>query len=156
MTVKVTGADASNAAWMVPPGIQYSVGTNNLGINLPPNMPSSMNIVASSSNSCGAGQKTFTLIKRTSGCPGFFALSVSPNPVEEDLSIEMTAVNSEFAEKAPVIDEVVLINGSQNIVRSSNFSGEKIKLNVKGLMKGEYTLQVRVGNEIFTNHILVE
>jgi len=159
LTVTPTGANAGNAAWIVPPGIQYSVGMNNLGVNLPPNMPSSINIVASSSNSCGAGPSlTFTLIKKTSGCPGSFAILVSPNPVEEELSVQLVSANSEaaFVQESPVIEEVILFNGNQNIVRSSDVSGDKTKLNVRGLTKGQYTLQVRTGTEIYTNHVLIK
>jgi hypothetical protein len=159
LTVTPTGGNASNAAWIVPPGIQYSVGQNNLGVNLPPTMPSSIVIKAYSSNDCGAGpQLSFTLIKRTSGCPASFDVSASPNPANSDLAVEMVAANPETgsAYEPATMDEAVLFDNSQNMVRSSYGASKRIVLNVRGLKKGEYYLHVSAGGELYTKHILIE
>jgi bacillolysin len=157
LTVTPTGGSPGNATWIVPPGYQYSVGINNLGINLTQQMPSSINIQANSSNSCGAGLGlTFTLIKKTSGC-GSFALAVSPNPAVDNISVQMVPVpDAVSTSDAPEITEVLLFDGNQNIVRSSSLAGVKISLDVKGLKKGQYVLHVRVGADIFSSHVLIE
>jgi hypothetical protein len=159
LTVTPTGGNASNAAWIVPSGIQYSVGQNNLGINIRPPMPSSIAIKAYSSNDCGAGpQLTFTLIKKTSGCPASFAVSASPNPATSDLTVEMIAANptTGSADEPATIDEAILFDNSQNMVRSSYGGAKRIVFNVRGLKKGEYYLHVSVGGELYTKHIAIE
>jgi hypothetical protein len=159
LTVTPTGVNAGNASWIVPAGIQYSVGQNSLGVNLPPTMPSSITIKAYSSNDCGPGpQLTFTLIKRTSGCPASFDVSASPNPANSDLAVEMIAANPETgsADEPATMDEAILFDNSQNMVRSSYGAAKKIVFNVRGLKKGEYYLHVSAGGELYTKHIVIE
>jgi len=161
-TLRVTpsGYNPNNAAWVVPAGIQKSVGQNNLGVNLPPTMPSSINISASFSNVCGTGpSKTFTLIKRTVGCPQSFMIAVSPNPAQDELSVELVASSSDDAqvsESMPLIDKVKLIDNNANVVLQSWQASKKMVLNIKGIRKGQYLLQVSVQGEMFVEHVLID
>jgi hypothetical protein len=119
-------------------------------------MPSSVNIGASSTNVCGAAQLTFTLIKKTSGC-GNFAITISPNPAQDALAVETVPVNSaQSTADMPLIDEVNLVNANQNTVISSTAPSNKVVLNVKALTKGDYVLRVRVGDETFAYHVVIQ
>ncbi len=68
----------------------------------------------------------------------------------------MVAANQETGpvDEQPTIDEAILSDNGQNMVRSSY--GKKIVFNVRGLKKGEYYLHVSAGGEVYTKHILIE
>jgi subtilisin family serine protease len=161
-TLRVTpsGFNPNNAAWVVPAGIEKSIGLNNLGVNLRPTMPSSINISASFSNVCGTGPSlTFTLIKRTVGCPQSFSIAISPNPAQDEVSVQLVPSATDgvqLSEEMPFIDEVRLVDNDANVVIQSKRPSKRVDLNVKGLKKGQYHLRVSIQGEIFVEHVLIE
>lgn len=82
-------------------------------------------------------------------------MTIYPNPVQDELTVQMTQTNEVSGQKVPKIDEVRLLNSEGETVLSSDEKESQIKLNVWGLKKGQYFLHVRVGEQVAKEQVLI-
>jgi len=156
LSVTPVGGNAASATWTVPPGIPFFAGTNTLDFTFPTSS-SSISITTRSSNACGTGPNTsFFVMKKTFGC-GSFAMMVHPNPVKDELVVETSPIGGEDRLDAPVIEQAVLLNGSNQMASKGTEGGNQSKLDVSGLPRGQYYLHVKIrGEETIKMHIILD
>jgi N-acetylneuraminic acid mutarotase len=157
LTVTPVGGNASTATWTVPSGITYYVGTNLLNFVYQPYNPSSIAITTRSTNSCGQGANyAFYLTRKTWGC-GSYLLSYSPNPADEDLTVEVLAEQATSEEiELPEIEEVTLVNDRGTILKISADRALRHILDVRDIPKGEYYLHIRVAGEVVKERVRIK
>ena len=148
--------NAGTATWTVQSGISYYAGTNTLDFTFPSSL-SSVSISTRSSNACGQGANySFYLTKKNWGCSGSFAIATYPNPVSNELTVEMIPINSESKpEDAPAIEAAVILNmNGEEVIKGENID-RKIIFNVSSLKKGKYYIHVTIQKEIIKEQIIV-
>ncbi len=132
LSVTPVGTGALSATWTVPPGIPFFVGTNTLDFTFPTSS-SSVAITTRSSNTCGAGpNSSFFLVKKTFGC-GSFAITVYPNPVGDELVVDVSPVEKGEELQEAIIEQALLFDGSSGLAAEGAKGGKQSKLDVKSL-----------------------
>lgn len=119
--------------------------------------PSCITLTIRAVNACGSGATlngTF--------CPpcGSFRIAATPNPAKDNLklTIEQGTVNSKTAGKAEVANVNLYAFNTQRLVKQWKLNAKNTshQLDIRGLAKGHYILEVRVGAERQTTKIIIE
>jgi hypothetical protein len=168
LQVTTQGATGS-VNWVVPSGIQSQVSPNpnRLDFYLYPFANASSTITANATNTCGTSQNaTFTILKRTSGCPASFSIAAFPNPVSDELTVTTISspdfldaqamFGSALKDTPPNVGRAVLLDRQGQSVSEGQLIEEKLKLNIKGLKKGSYFLHISIEDKIYKKQIIVE
>lgn len=93
-----------------------------------PQSPDYGPVQVSINNGCGNNTNSITAYPGFS-CGGFM-MTIYPNPVQDELTVQMTQTNEVSGQKVPKIDEVRLLNSEGETVLSSDEKESQIKLNV--------------------------
>jgi pimeloyl-ACP methyl ester carboxylesterase len=116
---------------------------------------------------CGVAQTTGITVYN-SGCSSF-AVSVSPNPAQNNINVSLAPVNNSQTSESNTPSEVVGSNGktimslfevnTNTIVKQWKYNESKnqnYNLNINGLRKGIYLLQVDRNNQTNMTKIIIE
>ena len=111
-----------------------SQAVNYITLQLPQYNPDYGPVQVSVNNGCGTTVNGITAFPGY-GC-GSYLMNIFPNPVQEEITVEMTATDAALnSQELPKISEVRLVNFDGETVRSSNKVDGTVKLNVRGLKK---------------------
>lgn len=164
-TIEAVGLSpgAENYNWTVAGGtITSGQGTSDIWIQTAsgiPVCPVDLTIRLTTSNACGNSAQAVKSIPFdcSGGGGGVTPLSVSPNPADNILTIEIN--NNKTPDDLINIDsktsELHVYDKMMNLKMKKRFSGTKTKINVRNLKQGVYILQIISGNKIFKKEIMV-
>jgi len=170
LNVTPVGGNAGTTTWTVPYGITYSVGTNTLDFTFPSNA-SSVAITAKSANTCGTGpNSSFYLTKKTWGCYDSYAMTLSPNPASDYVTITMlenqslidyaesgnTTVDVDVKTYEPTTYTINIYNNQSTKLSSVTRSGESFNVSLINLLDGTYTIEVSDGRNSYRQQLVVK
>lgn len=170
LSVTPVGGDAGTATWTVPYGITYFVGTNTLDFTFPSNA-NSVAITARSANSCGTGpNSSFYLTKKTWGCYDSYAMTLSPNPASDYVTITMLENQPliDYAESGnitvdvdtktyePTSYTINIYNNQSTLLSSVTRSGKSFNIPLTNLLDGTYTIEVRDETNSYRQQLIVK
>jgi hypothetical protein len=169
--LSVTPLGGGTAAWTVPSGISYFVGTNQLNFTFPSSL-SSTSISCRSSNSCGTGSNYyFYLTKKSYGCSGYYRMTLYPNPASDNVTITMTeesplidtgdstltaaAINNSIT-KEPVTFSIRIYNSQSTLLSTVSRSGKSFSVPLTNMRDGTYIIEVSDGKNSFRQQLIVK
>jgi len=170
LNVTPVGGDAGTATWTVPYGITYFVGTNILDFTFPSNA-NSVAITTRSTNSCGTGtNSSFYLTKKTWGCYDSYAMTLSPNPASDYVTITMlenqplidytesgnTTVDVDAKAYEPTTYTINIYNNQSTKLSSVIRSGKSFNVPIINLLDGTYTIEVSDGRNSYRQQLIVK
>jgi serine protease len=170
LSVTPVGGDAGTTTWTVPYGITYFVGTNTLDFTFPSNA-NSVAITARSANSCGTGpNSSFYLTKKTWGCSGYYAMTLTPNPASDNVTITMlesqplidyaesgnTTVDVDVKTYEPTTYTINIYNNQSTKLSSVTRSGKSFNVSLINLLDGTYTIEVSDGRNSYRQQLVVK
>jgi hypothetical protein len=171
LNVTPVGGDAGTATWVVPAGITYLVGENELDFVFPSNV-SSVSITASSTNSCGAGSNSaFYLTKKTYGCSKSLEMTIFPNPASDNVTIsinssgslpnsdsfssDMTELNYDKAVESTDYT-ISIFNSQSKLMSKTTRGGKSFSIPLVNLTDGTYILEVNDGKNIVRQQFVIK
>lgn len=158
-TASVPGGHKSGYtySWTYPSGWSvFSQNQNSITLYVPSYNSQYGTVLASVNNGCGTSGYSGITVYPGFGCGGSYYMSVYPNPAKEELVVEMKSSEDNLKSDQPMIDEVVLFNGSGEIVKTSLKPNKQIRLNLQGLKNGRYLLNVRIGKDILKEQVIID
>jgi len=171
LNVTPVGGDAGTATWVVPAGITYLVGENELDFVFPSNV-SNVSITASSTNSCGAGSNSaFYLTKKTYGCSKSLEMTIFPNPASDNVTISISPSESllnsysfksgttelNYDKTIESTDYTISIYNSQSTLMSKTIrSGKSFSIPLVNLTDGMYILEVNDGKNTTRQQLIIK
>ncbi|MEP6583514.1 MAG: T9SS type A sorting domain-containing protein [Ginsengibacter sp.] len=108
-------------------------------------------------NACDAGGSYAIANTFVNNC-GSFAVDVSPNPTDGEMTVATTAVGNSSKTTADKIYKIRIVDVTGTTRKMFIFSGTTtmVKINLTGLNKGVYQLSVNNGNQWSTKKIIVK
>ena len=170
LNVTPVGGNAGTATWTVPYGITYFVGTNTMDFTFPSNA-NSVAITARSTNTCGTGpNSSFYLTKKTWGCYDSYAMTLSPNPASDYVTIIMlenqplidyaesgnTSVDVDVKAYEPTTYTINIYNNQSTKLSSVIRSGKSFNVPLINLLDGTYTIEVSDGRNSYRQQLIVK
>lgn len=119
--------------------------------------PSCFSLGIRALNVCGLGQPLYGGF-----CPpcGTFRIVTAPNPAKDNLKliIEQGSVNAKSAKPGQLMEVKLYDFNTQRLVKQWKLNGQSSthNLNVRGLPKGNYVLDVKIGTDRQTRKIIIE
>ena len=161
--VNAVGPGAESYQWSVGGGtITSGQGTSDIWIQTAsgiPVCPVDLTIRLTTSNACGNSAQDIKSIPFdcSGGGGGVTPLSVSPNPVDNILTIEINNNNTlgNLNNTDSKTSELRIYDKMMNLKMKKTFNGAKTKINVRNLKQGVYILQIISGNKNYKKEILV-
>jgi hypothetical protein len=171
LTVTPVGGNAGSATWTIPSGIPYFVGTNQLNFTFPSTF-SSVSVTCRSANSCGTGSNySFYLLKKTYGCSGYFAITVYPNPADDEVTISMidndqtsVANDTEFSRIDMNYTKVIesstytirIYNSQSTLISTLTRNGKSFNVPLTGMRDGTYIIEVTDGKNSSRQQLFIK
>jgi len=156
--VNAVGPGAESYNWTVGGGtITSGQGTSDIWIMTSSHCQYDLTIRLTTSNACGSSAQTEKSIPfDCSG--GITPLSVSPNPVNNILTVEINdnkaPDNLKYSNSNKIL-ELRVYDKMMNLKMKKTFRGRKTQINVRNLNQGVYILQIISGNKIFKKEIMI-
>lgn len=112
-------------------------------------------------NACGwtEGMPAYINLYSSSYCPGTYSIQAYPNPVDEELNVEIVEDSNETSSANVAKEgefEVKLFDSFGKVKRKATTKAGRLKLNVKNLPEGLYYLHATRGKTIIRKQILVQ
>jgi hypothetical protein len=113
-------------------------------------------VQVSVNNGCGTSQNGITTFPGY-GCGGYggYSMSVYPNPTQDEFIAELVTEEEVTLNEEVNINEVRLTNSTGEVLRSTDKSGKKVILDIRGLPKGQYFIHVRIGDQVIKEQVFI-
>lgn len=159
-TVNVTAPSpgAESWDWSISGGtILSGQGTRNISVQTSPYCIDSLRIRVTASNACGSQQLAKMSVPFY--CPGgggLGGLSVSPNPANQTLNVELTDTTSTTTNQATNEAYMVqLIDRYNKPVYQRRETLRRFTINVSGYRRGIYYLRITKGDNVYVQKIVI-
>jgi hypothetical protein len=169
--IKVTpvGGNPTTATWIIPSGIPYLIGTNQVDFTLPSNV-NGLQFSARSTNSCGTGSYfSYYLAKKTSGCPSSISMTLYPNPamdnvnillksdeVPQDLSDTTITYLNDVQNIEPSYYTIKVYNSRSSLVATFTRSGKSFNIPLSNLNIGNYIIELSDGKNSTRQELIIK
>ncbi len=157
LTIRVTnapGAVGSNYTWDITGSIQKMSGSSNVCVAEATSYGSG-NYRVKTSNKCGIGHTGGgSVYVKKNGGGGPVMVSVFPNPVKDVLNVELQQleVDRTYTEE---VKEVYLYDKQNKLIRHEKIEGNSKQINLNGLNPDLYFVKIKIGEDIYTEKIMI-